>query len=90
MSSQASPYICCAFVLNCYVQPPGGTVRVLHLVQGYLVIRRRTRVLANASICVNFWQPEVLRPTLPLCLALPPAPGRLHGAFAHAARLWRC
>ena len=35
-SSQASPLSCCASVLNCYVQPPGGSVRVLHWVQGYL------------------------------------------------------
>jgi hypothetical protein len=47
-------------------------------------------VLANASSCVKFWQPEVLRPTLRSCLALPPVSGRLLGAFAHAARLWRC
>jgi hypothetical protein len=58
--------------------------------RGTSLIRRGTHVLANASSCVKFWQPEVLRPTLRSCLALPPVSGRLLGAFAHAARLWRC
>jgi len=45
------PYICRASVLNCYVQPPGGTVRVLHLVQGYFA---HQEAHACARKCIDF------------------------------------
>jgi hypothetical protein len=67
-SSQASPYICCASVLNCYVQPPGGSVRVLHWVQGYLAHQeahacaRKCIALRELLAAINFASHTAIMP----------------------------